>query len=87
MKVIDVLWSKKLSQIFRDPVKPSATFAPDYFQIIKHPMDLGTVRNKLRNAEYMTVKEFEVVRILCLYCVLPESSGCHPHLHAILLWY
>lgn len=66
MKVIDVLWSKKLSQIFRDPVKPSATFAPDYFQIIKHPMDLGTVRNKLRNAEYISVKDFEVVRILCV---------------------
>lgn len=60
LKVVDVVWNKKVSHIFREPVKPTATFAPDYFQIVKHPMDLGTVRNKLRNAEYLSVKEFEV---------------------------
>eukprot|EP00892_Ulva_mutabilis_P002887 jgi/Ulvmu1/1259/UM109_0057.1 len=60
MKVVDVIWNKKLSHIFREPVKPTADFAPDYFNIIKHPMDLGTVRSKLRNGEYVSIEEFEV---------------------------
>lgn len=64
MKVIDVIWNKKLSHIFREPVKPTADFAPDYFSIIKHPMDLSTVRSKLRNGDYTSVEEFEVVQFL-----------------------
>lgn len=80
LKVVDVVWNKKVSHIFREPVKPTATFAPDYFQIVKHPMDLGTVRNKLRNAEYLSVKEFEVVRIRCLRCIdlfNCKAAKCH----------
>ena len=69
--MVDVLWNKKLSHIFREPVKPTADFAPDYFNIIKNPMDLGTVRSKLRNGDYISVEEFELVSF--------SSSACIPH--------
>ena len=31
------------------PVDPVAQGIPDYFSVIKHPMDLGTVRAKLQS--------------------------------------
>ncbi|KAI7882180.1 hypothetical protein K492DRAFT_206338 [Lichtheimia hyalospora FSU 10163] len=32
--------------------------APDYFEVIKHPMDLGTVTKKLKGLQYKSKKEF-----------------------------
>ena len=32
--------------------------APDYFEYIKHPMDLKTMTDKLRGKQYMTRKAF-----------------------------
>lgn len=33
---------------------------PDYFDIIKQPMDFGTVRKKLQSGEYKNLEELEV---------------------------
>lgn len=30
---------------FHEPVDPRAMNIPDYFQVVKNPMDLGTVRH------------------------------------------
>lgn len=38
---------------------------PDYHDIIKHPMDFSTIRNKLSNGNYANLEQFEV-RILLL---------------------
>lgn len=32
--------------IFEEPVDPVKLGLPDYFDVIKHPMDLGTVRRR-----------------------------------------
>jgi hypothetical protein len=64
LKVLDVICSKKLSEWFREPVRPTLDFAPDYFTVIKNPMDLGTVRQKLRSGQYETPFEFE--KVWCL---------------------
>ena len=34
--------------------------APDYFDVIDNPMDLGTMHKKLRRCEYLSKKEFQV---------------------------
>jgi len=44
--------------IFNEPVDPVKLKLPDYFEVIKQPMDLGTVRKKLENSSYREVKEF-----------------------------
>jgi E1A/CREB-binding protein len=40
------------SMPFRQPVDPQALGIPDYFDIVKQPMDLSTIRQKLNNGQY-----------------------------------
>jgi uncharacterized coiled-coil protein SlyX len=44
---------------FAKPVDPVALNIPDYFDIIKHPMDLGTIKTQLANNFYDTIDAFE----------------------------
>ena len=43
---------------FRDPVNPQALNIPDYFEIIKTPMDMSTIKEKLDKGEYKEPWEF-----------------------------
>lgn len=54
---------------FMVPVDPVALGIPEYFKIIKSPMDLSTVRNKLNTGQYENSKEFEAdVRLIFKNC-------------------
>ncbi|ORX42682.1 hypothetical protein DM01DRAFT_1350220 [Hesseltinella vesiculosa] len=44
---------------FLRPVDPIKQGIPHYFQVIKHPMDLGTIKAKLKNSQYLTVQQFD----------------------------
>ena len=43
---------------FRIPVDPTALQIPDYFDIIKNPMDMSQIKTKLDNGEYKDPWEF-----------------------------
>jgi E1A/CREB-binding protein len=45
--------------VFNAPVDPVELGLPDYFEVIKRPMDLGTIRKKLENGCYHSLDEFE----------------------------
>ncbi|KAK7980784.1 hypothetical protein PG989_013241 [Apiospora arundinis] len=47
------------NQFFLEPVDPVAFNIPTYFSIIKKPMDLGSMSQKLERGEYRTGKEIE----------------------------
>lgn len=50
---------------FMQPVDPVALHIPDYFSIIKQPMDLGTIKTKLINGEITTEEEYiSLVRLV-----------------------
>ncbi|GME94416.1 unnamed protein product [Ambrosiozyma monospora] len=56
------LTSKKYDSFsfpFLQPVDPVALDCPTYFDIVKEPMDLGTVGSKLQNGEYENADQFE----------------------------
>jgi len=56
------LFSKKHSGYawpFYKPVDAVTLGLHDYHSVIKHPMDLGTVKTKMDNREYTTAAEFE----------------------------
>eukprot|EP00833_Pecoramyces_ruminatium_P001640 jgi/Orpsp1_1/1175672/evm.model.c7180000054772.1 len=43
---------------FLKPVDPVALNIPDYFNVIKHPMDFSTILKKLKKGEYPSMVEF-----------------------------
>lgn len=54
---------------FMNPVDPVVLGIPDYFDVIKQPMDIGTIRKKLDHREYMSAEQFEVdVRLVFSNC-------------------
>ncbi|KAK8894180.1 transcription initiation at TATA-containing promoter protein [Tritrichomonas musculus] len=59
LSILDTLQSYAISKMFAQPVDPVRDNVPNYFDIVKKPMDLGTVRKKLMNNEYKSVAEFK----------------------------
>ncbi|XP_042009760.1 transcription factor GTE12-like isoform X1 [Salvia splendens] len=55
-KILKGLMDRRPSQAFSKPVDPVKT--PDYFKMIKNPMDLGTIKHKLERNMYSAAKEF-----------------------------
>lgn len=78
--VLKELMSKKhegFSFPFLQPVDPVALNCPDYFKIIKEPMDLSTVAKKYNSNQYENADEFESdVRLMFRNCYKfnPEGS-------------
>lgn len=52
MPVLQKLYQPEDSLAFREPVDPLQLGIPDYYDIIKHPMDLSTIKNKLDTGQY-----------------------------------
>ena len=57
-KVLTICWKAKGGYFFHEPVDPSKYNIDDYFDIIKDPMDFGTVRRKLSHNVYENVNQF-----------------------------
>ncbi|KAF7588070.1 hypothetical protein BBP40_006208 [Aspergillus hancockii] len=56
LKGIQSLKRMNDSRFYREPVDPVKMNIPHYPQIIRHPMDLGTIERKLKNYEYKTLQ-------------------------------
>ena len=59
LEVLKVLQSHPHGWVFNSPVDPVELGLPDYFEVIKRPMDLGTIKKKLENGCYHSLEEFE----------------------------
>jgi hypothetical protein len=57
-RVLSHLWKQPGAWHFFAPVDPIALKIPDYPEIIKHPMDFGTIKQKILSAQYQSCKEF-----------------------------
>ncbi|KAK8460486.1 hypothetical protein SEVIR_2G337400v4 [Setaria viridis] len=57
-KILKKLMDHKGGWLFHKPVDPVLYGIPDYFDVICNPMDLGTVKKKLTNKQYVTASEF-----------------------------
>ncbi|CAA0827281.1 Transcription factor GTE10 [Striga hermonthica] len=62
MKQCDALLTRLMGHqqawIFNEPVDIVKHNIPDYFNVIKHPMDLGTVKSKLHSNQYSNPMDF-----------------------------
>lgn len=57
--IISRLKNHKYAEPFLEPVDPEVLGIPDYFQIIKEPMDFSKVEKRLRSGFYKSPQEFE----------------------------
>lgn len=70
MLTIPIAWP------FLEPVDPVELCIPDYFDIIKNPMDLGTITKKLLSGKYANVDEFtKDVRLVWNNCFTYNQPG------------
>lgn len=54
---------------FRNPVDPVADNVPNYFAVVKNPMDLSTIKSKMVKGEYTSGAEFEAdMRLIFQNC-------------------
>ena len=58
LKILASLKKHQYSFPFLKPVDPITLQVPDYFDIVKEPMDLGTVERNLRNGVYANPSQF-----------------------------
>ena len=63
---IDELMKSPMTQPLRAPVDPIKDSAPNYLQVIKNPMDLGTIKKKLRTNQYPSIDDFvSDIKLVC----------------------
>jgi len=77
LELLKVLQSHQHGWVFNTPVDPVELGLPDYFEVIKKPMDLGTIRKKLENGVYQRISEFEAHVLLTFNNAMlynPEGS-------------
>ncbi|KAG1660276.1 hypothetical protein FOA52_006743 [Chlamydomonas sp. UWO 241] len=76
-----VLNRASLVKWFLKPVDPIAQQCPNYFVVVKNPMDLGTVRDNLTKGRYLTPLEFKHdVDLVWYNCMLYNLEGSEPNI-------
>ena len=56
-RLMQQLWRTSQAQIFHNPVDPHRLGIPDYFDVIKEPMDFGTIKQRLIHGKYFRMQE------------------------------
>uniref|UniRef100_UPI0023ED0307 bromodomain-containing protein 4-like n=1 Tax=Agelaius phoeniceus TaxID=39638 RepID=UPI0023ED0307 len=55
--VLKTLWKHQFAWPFQQPVDAVKLNLPDYYKIIKTPMDMGTIKKRLENNYYWNAQE------------------------------
>lgn len=81
--LLDKLMKHKHGWVFNEPVDPKNLGLTDYFDIIKSPMDLSTVKKRLNTNWYKSPREFaEDVRLTFKNALTYNPKGQDVHLMA-----
>ncbi|XP_022734676.1 transcription factor GTE4-like isoform X2 [Durio zibethinus] len=77
------LMKHKFGWVFNKPVDVKGLGLHDYYSIVKHPMDLGTVKTRLNKNWYKSPREFaEDVRLTFSNAMLYNPKGQDVHIMA-----
>ncbi|ETP29962.1 hypothetical protein F442_20974 [Phytophthora nicotianae P10297] len=83
LSILKGLMANPKSAPFLAPVDPVALGIPDYFHVIKEPMDLGTIRNNLESGFYDSPSDFaEHVRLTFRNAMLYNAAHSQVHIYA-----
>jgi len=79
-KVLAKMKTQTYAHPFLKPVPSNAKFAPNYYETIKHPIDLGMVRNRIREFRYTSRQDFlDDIRLMVDNCYTYNHTR-NPHL-------
>eukprot|EP00475_Leptophrys_vorax_P030560 TRINITY_DN4587_c0_g1_i1.p1 TRINITY_DN4587_c0_g1~~TRINITY_DN4587_c0_g1_i1.p1 ORF type:complete len:391 (+),score=85.69 TRINITY_DN4587_c0_g1_i1:217-1389(+) len=81
-RVLEDLAKHPKYDVFAIPVDWVALKIPDYPKIIKNPMDLGTIRQKLTSGKYENIYEFQADVMLVWY----NAKTFNPSGHVVHTW-
>ncbi|XP_069795301.1 bromodomain-containing protein 3-like isoform X2 [Narcine bancroftii] len=74
--VVKALWKHHFAWPFQQPVDAVKLNLPDYYQITKKPMDLGTIKNRLENKYYFKAMEcIEDLNTMFTNCYVYNRPG------------
>uniref|UniRef100_H0XN88 Bromodomain testis-specific protein n=1 Tax=Otolemur garnettii TaxID=30611 RepID=H0XN88_OTOGA len=74
--VLKALWKHSFSWPFQHPVDAVKLKLPDYYTIIKNPMDLNTIKKRLENKYYVKASEcIEDLNTMFSNCYLYNKPG------------
>lgn len=77
-RMILALMRIKEAWIFLDPVDPEKFGVSDYLDIIKKPMDFGTIKENLKKHFYRSMRQFlEDVELVFNNCYLYNGEASH----------
>ncbi|CAN1802161.1 Transcription factor GTE10 [Linum perenne] len=84
--LLNRLMTHQYAWVFNTPVDIVKLNIPDYFNVIKHPMDLGTVKSKITSGEYSSPLAFAAdVRLTFANAMKYNPPGNDVHIMADLL--
>ncbi|KAI7866668.1 Bromodomain-containing protein [Spinellus fusiger] len=76
VSALKTLMKHRTAYPFLQPVDPVAFNIPDYFDIVKNPMDLSTIQKRLKNGEYASMDEFAGdIQLMLNNCYLYNNAG------------
>ncbi|NXN63651.1 BRDT protein, partial [Himantopus himantopus] len=74
--VMKAMWKHNFSWPFHQPVDAAALNLPDYYSIIKQPMDLSTIKKRLEHNYYTKAAEcIEDFKTMFLNCYIYNKPG------------
>ncbi|NXC27230.1 BRDT protein, partial [Campylorhamphus procurvoides] len=74
--VMKAIWRHNYSWPFHQPVDAAALNLPDYYSIIKKPMDLGTIKKRMEHNYYTKAAEcIEDFKTMFLNCYMYNKPG------------
>ena len=80
--VLKPLWNHQISTPFKQPVDAVKLNLPDYHTIIKHPMDMGTIKKRLEQGYYSKAEQ-------CIQDFQQMFTNCYtynPPQHVVYQW-
>ncbi|GLD92937.1 hypothetical protein PINS_up001529 [Pythium insidiosum] len=60
LALVNRLLREQIAELFSRPVDPEGDGCPDYMDVISHPMDLGTIRERSASSFYKTWDMFKI---------------------------
>jgi hypothetical protein len=74
--MINILWKNQKAWIFHEKVVPEKLGIFDYFDIIKNPMDFGTIKEKLKSHSYLSMKNYlEDIELVFHNCIMYNGEA------------